>query len=362
MPSSFRRLNPLPPCETRAFGSSGTAASRNEKARLPRTREDVVFTHRTALLIARTASPETIERNKNPILLPERPPLAADVRAAARMVKARHPTVLFRQPVECLVRATLGYHAPRGCQFRQHGQRIPRGSIFRIAAHAWCASPELAFVQAAALSDDRIHLALLGWELCGTYCTELTGRESAYGLPPLTSTRKIREFAQRNAELRGAKKALAALRFVADGSASPRETMLALALGMPLKDGGHALGMPVMNHEVKATERARIIAGRSSFRCDLCWPDALLDVEYQSHEAHANEGSRIGDSRRANALSSMGWTVVAITNDELDSVSTLAEIAKTLRKHLRLRLRLGFDDHHARQLRLRRALGLPTRP
>ena len=138
--------------------------------------------------------------------------------------------------------------------------------------------------------------------------------------------------------------------------------MLALVLGLPLKDGGHALGMPAMNHQVKATDRARVISGRSSFRCDLCWPDAMLDVEYQSREVHANEGSRIDDSRRANALASMGWTVVAITNDELDSVSTLAEIAKTLRKHLRLRYRPSFDDHYARQLRLRRALGLPTHP
>lgn len=362
MTSSSRQPSSLPPRQNHAFGSSGTRAARIERARVPQAREDVVFTHGTALLVARTARLDSTDRNKNPILLPDRPPLANDVRNAARAVRAQYPNALFRAPVECLVRASLGYHAPRACQFRQHSIQMPRGSIARIADHAWCVSPELAFVQAAALSTDRTRLMLLGWELCGTYCTELTGRASAYDLPPLTSTRKIREFAHRNAGLRGSKKALAALRFVADGSASPRETMLALALGMPLRDGGHALGMPVMNYHVTATERARVISGRSSFRCDLCWPDALLDVEYQSHEAHANEESRIGDSRRANALASMGWTVVAITNDELDSVSTLAEIAKTLRKHLRQRLRPSFDDHRARQLRLRRALGLPIRP
>lgn len=362
MPPSCHHLNLLSPRRTRAFGASGTNAVCAERAQIPRARGDVVFTHQTALLIARTARLETVERNKNPFLLPDRPPGAGDIQHAARTAKAEHPTILFRSPVECLVRASLGYHAPHAYRFRQHGSHMPRGSIMRVTEHAWCVSPELAFVQEAARSSDRICLMLLGWELCGTYCTELTGREAAYDLPPLTSTRRIREFAQRNAGLRGSKKALAALRFVADGSASPRETMLALALGLPLKDGGHALGMPAMNHQVKATDRAHIISGRSSFRCDLCWPDALLDVEYQSREVHANEGSRIDDSRRANALASMGWTVVAITNDELDSVSTLAEIAKTLRKHLHLRYRPSFDDHYARHLHLRRALGLPTHP
>ena len=41
-------------------------------------------------------------------------------------------------------------------------------------------------------------------------------------------------------------------------------------------------------------------------------------MEYQSREMHEGEESRIRDSRRTNALMAMGWTVVGVTNNELD--------------------------------------------
>ena len=82
-----------------------------------------------------------------------------------------------------------------------------------------------------------------------------------------------------------------------------------------------------MNYEVKANPAARALTGKSCFRCDLCWPEAKLDVEYQSRESHSGEKKRIEDSRRANALASMGWTVVSVTNDELDSLAATDAIA-----------------------------------
>lgn len=65
-----------------------------------------------------------------------------------------------------------------------------------------------------------------------------------------------------------------------------------------------------MNYEVRASRAAEALTGKKSFRMDLCWPERKLDVEYQSREWHEGEASRVSDSRRANALMSMGWTVV----------------------------------------------------
>lgn len=329
-------------------------------AQAPTTRSAVVFSHATALQIARTARTGALSRNRRPFLLPPAAPSTEDLSAAARALRKDHPDAVLRAPVHCIVRSSTAQRPPRACRFHQHSSEVPRGTVFRVTNSAWCAFPELAFVQEAALESNMLRLALLGWELCGTYCTSLTGRETAYQLQPLTSQERIADFARRNAHVRGARKALRALRFVRDNSASPRESMLALVLGLPPMYGGHALGMPLMNHPVEATPQAQAIAGRASFRCDLCWPSARLDVEYQSVETHAGEIARIGDSRRANALSSMGWTVVAITNDELNSVSTIEEIAKTLRKLLGKRLRTDAASHKARQLELRRAIDLPT--
>ena len=124
--------------------------------------------------------------------------------------------------------------------------------------------------------------------------------------------------------------------------------------------GGQGLGIPSMNHEVPANGAAWAISHRKSFRCDACWPEAKLDVEYQSKENHEGENSRIRDSRRANALVAMGWTVVGVTNDELDSLVAMDAIADGLRRHLGKRKQMRIPDHHARKLKLRRCLGLPA--
>ncbi|WP_417341431.1 hypothetical protein [Gordonibacter urolithinfaciens] len=158
----------------------------------------------------------------------------------------------------------------------------------------------------------------------------------------------------------GARKVQRILPYLADGSASARESKLALILGLPLSRGGYGLGIPLMNYEVSANSAARAISGRRSFRCDLCWPEAKLDVEYQSREHHEGEVSRLRDSRRANALVAMGWIVIGVTNDELDSMLATDTIAASIRKRLGKRLQMSFPDHHARKLRLRRELGLPV--
>ena len=117
--------------------------------------------------------------------------------------------------------------------------------------------------------------------------------------------------------------------------------------------------MPRMNYEVAATREASLIAQRASFRCDLCWPEARLDVEYQSREIHGNESSRIGDSRRANALAAMGWKVVGVTNEELDSVVAFGVIAQVIEKALGKGGRPAVGGWHDDMLGLRLQLGLP---
>lgn len=113
-----------------------------------------------------------------------------------------------------------------------------------------------------------------------------------------------------------------------------------------------------MNEKVIANEKAFAIAGRRSFRCDLCWREARLDVEYQSKQEHQGEAMRISDSRRANALAAMGWTVIGITNNEASSLSALGTIANAIRKQLGKRARRNVGNLGDRRLELCRKLGL----
>lgn len=182
---------------------------------------------------------------------------------------------------------------------------------------------------------------------------------TAYQVDPLTCTKALRAFVSRNPSLRGSGKIEAILPYLADGSASPRETKQALVFGLPMMYGGYGLGIPRMNFEVEASAAARALTGKSSFRCDLCWPEAKLDVEYQSRENHSGEEKRISDSRRTNALIAMGWTVIGITNDELDSLAATDAIAEAIRKQLGKSSHVRVSNYHAKKLKLRRQLGLP---
>lgn len=236
--------------------------------------------------------------------------------------------------------------------------QVSSDSFYELAKNCLVCSPELAFVQCADRHPDFVSLLELGCELCGTYQTARTGPTSQYEVEPLTSTSRIRDFLKRNPSLRGSRAAQRALLYMADASASPRETALALLLGLPRHLGGYGLDIPLMNHPVKLTEQAASVAQRTSLRCDLCWPKHRVDVEYQSDFAHQGEIARIRDSRRANALATMQWTTIGVTSEEIHSIAACDAIAEAIRKATQKQKRANPKDFERKHLELRRKLGL----
>lgn len=293
------------------------------------------------------------------MILPERPPCANELRRAIASIERDHAGFCLERPVHILL-STSNCRAGEGCKPHVCTKRLARSSFLRLGDDVLLSKPELAFVHAATQERSEVSLLELGWELCGSYQTARTGVSTAYGIRPLMNVRALREYVTRNHSLGGAQKVARILPYLADGSASARETKLALVLGLGSRRGAYGVGMPRMNYEVIASPAARAISGRRSFRCDLCWPEAKLDVEYQSRACHEGEEHRIRDSRRANALAAMGWMVIGVTNDELDSLAATDAVAEAIRRRLGLRFRTSVPDYHARKLRLRRELGLPV--
>lgn len=319
----------------------------------------VVFGYGTALQMLRMSSQSVLSAGIcGSFVLPERPPHVDDLRMLLDRIESAHPGLRLERPVDLLVSTSNcrkgGLYVPH-----VHTGSLPGSSFLRLEGDILFGGAELALVQAAQ-GRSEVQLLELLWEACGSYQTRRTGVSAGYQVKSLTSVRALREYVTRNPSIHGARKVARILALVADGSASARETKLALVLGSPLAQGGGGLGIPRMNFEVAANASARAISGRRSFRCDLCWPEAKLDVEYQSKERHEGEGSRIRDSRRANALAAMGWTVIGVTNDELDSVVAMDAITEAIRRRLGKRQRMRVSDYHARKLRLRRQLGLPV--
>lgn len=292
--------------------------------------------------------------------LPDRPPRKRQIEDAIRRAESAYPGLSIERPANVLVGSSSRGSSSTACKQHVCSPHLKGASFYRLGSGAYISTSALAFVHEALWGDDTIALLELGYELCGTYQSQRTGVAARYQVEPLASLRTLRAYVSMNPSVKGAKKAKHAIRYLAEGSASPRETKQTLVLGLPMMYGGYGLGIPRMNYEVRANAAARAISGKSSFRCDLCWPEYKLDVEYQSRECHEGEVSRISDSRRTNALMAMGWTVVGITNDELDSFAATEAIAQTIRRHLKKRSEVYITDYHARKLKLRRQLGLPV--
>ncbi len=319
------------------------------------------FGHRTVFQLLRTTRPcSRFAVRSGPVKLPDQAPSDEELAKTIERLQATHPSMRIDYPIHVLVGSDELRRFSNACKEHVVSAPLAGRSFYRLTEGAYAAAPAFVLVQLAAREKSEVALLELAYEVCGTYQTRRTGVDSAYDATSLASVRDLRDFVSRNPSLDGARKVARILRYAADGSASPRETKQALVLGLPPARGGYGLGIPRMNYEVRASPAARALTGKAFFRCDLCWPEAKLDVEYQSRWAHEGEAKRLEGSRRTNALATMGWTVVGVTNDELDSLAATDAIANTIRRHLGKRTQVHVSDHHARKLRLRRQLGLPV--
>jgi hypothetical protein len=248
-------------------------------------------------------------------------------------------------------------------ELRQHVYRGPtlNGYVLEFEDGLVVSSPEFCFLQMAA-ELPLVKLIELGFELCGTYSlpgvAEPEGRPSTPGKdfdshPPLTSLKKLKAFAARMAGIRGHKRASRALRYIADNSASPMETILTMLLTLPYKLGGYGLPMPELNCRIVPVKAAKRSASKSFYSCDLFWSNIDLAVEYDSDLYHTGAERIASDSKRRNTLTSIGVLVITVTRKQIYSVVEFEKVARLIAGNMDRRLRFKnpkFADTH-RELR-----------
>lgn len=117
---------------------------------------------------------------------------------------------------------------------------MPPGSFVRAGQELYACAPELCFALLGR-GGQMLPLARLGLELCGTYSLmpDQSGRFCTG--PALTDKRRLSAFLDLMDHRHGLSVARRALRLVADGSGSPRETSIYLALTAPVRMGGYGL-------------------------------------------------------------------------------------------------------------------------
>ena len=229
---------------------------------------------------------------------------------------------------------------------------LPEGSIIEVGEGLFVCSPELAFFQMA--SDLKFAKLLeLGLELCGTYTLPVKGvhsedpevaKKQLYNRTQLTSKERLAAFLARTEGQFGQRRFSRTLQFMADNSASPRETQLFLLLTLPYKYGGYGFFQPELNAKITPTKAAKETSSKKFFRCDLFWPEHNVAVEYESDLIHLTPLRIAYDSMKRNSLIAMGITVITVTNKQISSAEDFDRVAKQLAVNLNRRLRSNESD------------------
>lgn len=243
-----------------------------------------------------------------------------------------------------------------GYAYTVTSRQLPQNSFYIVADGIAVACPELMFMQLARKLPVVLGVKL-GYELCGTYSPARDELGNAVERRvPLASARQLRDFCLENRQLPGSVATLKALPHVLEASASAMETDTAMLMTLPRRYGGFALPCPLMNHEIAFDDTAARIAGTSCARADMCWPNARLDVEYDSETWHNDAQALRHDKARTNALVHMGYTVIAITRIQYASAMLFEDIVTDIAGRIGHRMRTPSGSDLLKRCELRRTL------
>ena len=293
----------------------------------------ICFSHITALSVWRAARASLLPA-------PSISHAAVPEKVAAREVRAlRDSSLSTVVALECphLIVAfqngkTSRFSVVCHCPF---SSRVPP-RLFGINRDVYVVSVEDAFAQVSMRASVE-SLMLLAFELCGTYSLLPDGNFVA--AQPLTSVKRLASRVEALAPFPGSVKAATALRYALDGAASPAEAKLAMLLCLRQTLGGYGFPAPRMNWRVDVTGDARKFTPRKFFVLDLFWPDAMLDVEYDSNAFHRSPGALASNAERRNALQAMGYTVITVTHEQMVSPDLFDNAARAIAKALHIRVR-----------------------
>lgn len=177
---------------------------------------------------------------------------------------------------------------------------------------------------------DKIDSLLQACEYCSTYRLrpDLSRGFETVDRPWCTAE-ELAEQVTQNGGRRGIKGARFAAAHAVEMSASPMETALALLLALPIKTGGYGLPAPELNQEIETTGHLRTLVGPgTALKPDLYWPDAKLDLEYDSDGFHGSPEAAAADRTRRTALQAAGINPVSVTLAMLRGRETTDGVAR----------------------------------
>lgn len=247
-----------------------------------------------------------------------------DQRKTASLPECLH---VLHSPMHLLVPNEGGRKVASNLTCHIWSRAIPEEAFVRVEDGVYACSPEFTFFQMAEYLS--LHeLIALGFEYCGTYSLQAHEKQCVFGVAPLTSAARLKRFVERLPSARHVEKARKAASLVRDGSASPMETALYMTMCLSRKMGGYALPCAILNYRVALNEKARKIYKREYCLCDLYFPEAGVDLEYDGRDYHF--GKDASDRARAVALGIMGCAYVSVSAIQYRDEAALFQIARQI--------------------------------
>lgn len=204
----------------------------------------------------------------------------------------------------------------------------------------YCTAEFTFLIMAHLLSVEE--LALFGLELCGFYCIDKRDPKGfVSGVKPQMTVESLTAFLEGCAGARGIKNARRAVRWIANRSASPMESILTLLLCLPRHLGGFGLPMPKLNVSVNELHRAnrperdpndtRFVVDKGPF-VDLYWDGITLESD--SYLEHTGRERIARDSLRRILLEELRVRSFSVTTEQVNHSSQLMRVARIVSKYL----------------------------
>lgn len=227
-----------------------------------------------------------------------------------------------------------------------------------ITDELFVSTPEFTFLQMSSVLDDE-HLLFLGCELCGRYGI----RDGKVFMREQTcAPQYLLAFAEQTPRIRGRKRAIMVAPSVLGGAGSPMEAALALVLHAPREQGGFGLEAPELNRQILVKGNARRLWQGDFITPDMLWDKAKLVIEYDSDLHHTARHRIASDARRRDVLVELGYRVVTVTTEHMQSIWEIERIAGIVARALGTSIEAADDERGARASLLARMRYLATHP
>ena len=237
----------------------------------------------------------------------------------------------------------------RGVENSVYSCPLPENSFIVLGNGIAMSCPELLFIELGNVMEPAIHL-LAGMELCGCFSRSAqnprTG-DAVYGIEPVTSVSRIREYAERAKSVRGSSRAIEAIELIEGQAWSPMEALIAALAILPMDKLGLDLGRVRLNPRKELGERLSRLSSAASRVPDIMFMGTNVGINYDGEDhfrldgiaraavaldrdpgnadraqeladAFAEARGRIvSDKRRDRDLMSLGLTVFPVAKEDL---------------------------------------------